>query len=61
MANPGFLPNMPRSYESTLCRMAGWWSDPVGASTLTPMELTLDLLLPVECFVPQREKLSPEL
>lgn len=53
LPNPAFEPNQPRSYESTLCRLAGWWSDPAGVSTLTPMELTLDTLLPVENFVPQ--------
>jgi hypothetical protein len=35
--NPRFLPNQPFSYESVLCRLAGWWT--MGTATLTPREV----------------------
>ena len=50
--NPRFLPNQPFSYESVLCRLAGWWT--MGMATLTPREvitkrLTKALVLLVLC------------
>ena len=51
--NPGFAPNRPLSYESILCRLAGWWT--TSESTLTPEEVTLNLLLPIKSSVPQSE------
>lgn len=49
--NPTFAPGKPLSYESILCRLAGWWT--MDESTLTPIELALDRLDPVNNFVPQ--------
>lgn len=35
--NPRFLPGLPFSYESVLCRLSGWWT--MGANSLTVREI----------------------
>lgn len=35
--NPYFAPGRPMSYETVLCRLAGWWT--AGDSSLTPREV----------------------
>jgi hypothetical protein len=42
--NPRFLPNQPFSYESVLCRLAGWWT--MEKATLTPREVITKCLCP---------------
>lgn len=51
--NPTFAPGKPLSYESILCRLAGWWTMEPNHSTLTPIELALDKLEPIKSFAAQ--------
>lgn len=39
--NPAFEAGRPMSYESVLCRLAGWWTQEPNESTLMPDEIVL--------------------
>ena len=39
--NPRFDAGRPMSYESVLCRLAGWWTMQPNESSLSPEEIIL--------------------